>query len=63
MEWQRRKKNSGSKTHTRTVLRESMSWSDDGKGERASEMKEVPPQGPRMTEDPGRTIIVNENTA
>ena len=63
MEWNRKRKNSGSRTDKRAVLRESVSWSDDGKGERPSEMGEVPPQGPRMTEDPGKTIFVNENTA
>ena len=47
----------------RTLLTEGLSWCDDGKDDRAEEMREVPPQGPRLSEDLGRTILFNENAA
>ena len=59
IEWLRKRKNSNS--DKRALLTESVSM-PDGKGGGASEMKEVPPP-PNMTEDPGRTVVVNPYTA
>ena len=42
---------------------EGVSLCDDGKDDRAKEMREVPPQGPRLSKDLGRTILFNENAA
>ena len=55
-----KRKNMGDK---KTLLTEGLSLCDDGKDDRANEMREVPPQGPRLSEDLGRTILFNENAA
>lgn len=56
IEYRSKKKNSGQNIDRRALLTEGLVM-PDGKGGGASEMKEVPPP-PRMTEDPGTTIII-----
>ena len=43
----------------KALLTERVSW-PDGKLGGAREMGEVPPRPPRMMEDPGNTIVINE---
>ena len=56
------RKRKSSTNDKKALLTESVSW-PDGKLGGAREMGEVPPQPPRMTEDPGNTIVVNEGAA
>ncbi|CAI8034372.1 Mucin-like protein (Fragment) [Geodia barretti] len=60
VEWHRKRKNMiGNK---RGLLTDGVSM-PDGKGGGEREMREVPPQGPRLSEDLGRTVLFNEGTA
>ena len=59
-EWYRKRKNL--KRNRRGLLTECVSL-PDGKGGGEREMGEVPPQGPRLSEDLGKTILFNEGAA
>lgn len=57
---ERLRKNKSASKDRKALLTEGVSW-PDGKGGGASEMTEVPPQGPKMTEDVGHTVCINED--